>query len=138
MLGVGAMKTQIAPMLAVSDGKAAIAFYEAAFGATLLWHLDHSVAGLSIDGAPFFLADESPPHGTRGPASVNFTTVRIELFVDDPVAVHSHALTAGAIERSPVREHTHATRGPHPISRVLQGAVVDPFGHLWLIGKILE
>ena len=33
------MMTQIAPMLAVSDGKAAIDFYKAAFGAQLLWQL---------------------------------------------------------------------------------------------------
>jgi PhnB protein len=135
------MKTQISPMLAVSDGDAAIAFYKAAFGAVLLWYLDgggHIVAGLSIDGAQFFLAHESPPHGTRSPASVDFTTVRIELFVDDPVAVHRHALAAGAIEHSPVEEHTHATLGPHPISRMLQGAVIDPSGHMWLVGKFLE
>jgi uncharacterized glyoxalase superfamily protein PhnB len=69
---------------------------------------------------------------------VNFTTVRIELFVADPVAVHRRALAAGAREHSPVEEHTHTTRGPHRISRMLQGAVVDPFGHMWLIGKFLE
>jgi len=141
MLGVDAMKTRISPMLAVSDGNAAVAFYKAAFGATLLWHLDgggHVVAGLSIDGAQFFLAHESPPHGRRSPASVDFTTVRIEFFVDDPVAVQRHALAAGAIERSPVKEHTHTTLGPHPIKRMLQGAVVDPFGHMWLVGKILD
>ena len=138
MLSDKFMTTQIAPMLAVSDGGAAIAFYEAAFGATLLWHLDHAVAGLSIDGAQFFLALESPPHGTRSPASVNFTTVRIELFVDDPVAVQRRALAAGATEHSPVEVHTHTTQGPRPISRMLQGAVLDPFGHIWLIGKFLE
>jgi PhnB protein len=134
------MKTQISPMLAVSDGNAAVAFYKAAFGATVRWHLGdgHAVAGLSIDGAEFFLAHESPPHATRSPASAGFTTVRIELFVDDPVAVHTRALAAGAVEHSPVNEHTHTTAGPHPISRMLQGAVVDPFGHLWLVGKILE
>jgi PhnB protein len=109
-------------MLAVSDGNAAIEFYKAAFGATLLWHLDageHVVAGLSIDGATFFLAQESPPHGTRSPASAGFTTVRIELFVDDPVAVHKQALAAGAIERSPITEDKHTTTGPRPISRIL-------------------
>ena len=129
---------QISPMLAVSDGNAAIEFYKAAFGATLLWHLDGAVAGLSINGAKFFLAQESPSHGTRGPASVGFTTVRIELFVEDPVSVHMRALGAGATKHSPVEEHTHATTGPRPITRMLQGAVLDPFGHMWLIGKILE
>jgi PhnB protein len=132
------MGTQISPMLAVGDGNAAIEFYKAAFGATLLWSLDGSVAGLSIDGANFFLARESPPHGTRGPASAGFTTVRIELFVDDPIAVHGHALAAGAIEQDPIREHAHTATGPHPIKRMLQGALVDPFGHMWLVGKVLE
>jgi uncharacterized glyoxalase superfamily protein PhnB len=129
---------QISPMLAVSDGNAAIQFYKAAFGATVLWQLGGGVAGLSIDGAKFLLAQESPPHGTRGPASAGFTTVRIELFVGDPVAVHRRALGAGAAEHSPVEEHTHAMTGPRPITRMLQGAVTDPFGHIWLIGKILE
>jgi PhnB protein len=127
-------------MLAVSDGSAAFDFYKAAFGATLLWHLGNGdvVAGLSIDGAQFFLAHESPAHGTRNPGSAGFATVRIEFFVDDPVAVHKQALAAGAIEHNPVEEHRHSTRGPKPIKRMLQGAVVDPFGHLWLIGKFLE
>jgi len=68
---------------------------------------------------------------------VGFTTVRIELFVDDPVAVQNKALAAGAVERSPIEEHEHPTTGPKPIRRMLQGAVVDPFGHMWLIGKFL-
>jgi len=135
-----AMATQISPMLAVSDGNTAIEFYKAAFGATVQWHLGdgHVVAGLEIGGAPFFLAHESPPHGTRAPNAAGFTTVRIEFFVDDPVAVHERAVTAGATEHSPVREYSHETVGPRPISRMLQGAVVDPFGHLWLIGKFLD
>jgi uncharacterized glyoxalase superfamily protein PhnB len=134
------MATHISPMLAVGDGNAAIEFYKAAFGATVMWHLEHDghvVAGLSVGGANFFLSQESPNHGTRSPASVGFTTVRIELFVDDPVAVHSQAVAAGAIERNPVSEHNYTTNGPRPIKRMLQGAVVDPFGHMWLIGKFL-
>jgi len=139
--GVEAMGTEIFPMLAVSDGNAAINFYQAAFGAELLWHLDGGepiVAGLSIGGAKFFLAHESPPHGTRSPDSAGFTTVRIELFVDDPAGVHARALAAGATDRSPVEEQSFAMTGPRPIKRILQGAVLDPFGHMWLIGRILE
>ncbi len=134
------MATQISPMLAVGDGDAALAFYQAAFGATVQWRLEsagHVVAGLVIHGAPFFLAQESPEFGTRSPAAANFTTVRIELFVDDPVTVHRRALAAGATERSPVVEHEHDTVGIQPLKRMLQGALVDPFGHMWLVGKIL-
>ncbi len=133
------MPTQISPMLAVRDGHAAIDFYKAAFGATVLWQLDGgAVAGLEIDGARFFLAHESPPHGTRAADSAGFTTVRIELFVDDPTSVHRQAIRAGAVEHSPVVEHRHATIGPRPIGRMLQGALVDPFGHMWLVGKFLD
>jgi uncharacterized glyoxalase superfamily protein PhnB len=132
---------QIFPMLAVGDGDAAIEFYKAAFDAEVLWRLDgggHIVAGLEVHGARFFLAHESPPYGTRAPAGAGFTTVRIELFVNDPVSVQKQALAAGAHEHGPVLEHEHATTGPRPIKRMLQGAVVDPFGHMWLIGKFLD
>ena len=134
------MSTQISPMLAVTDGDAAIAFYKAAFGAEVMWHLGdrHVVAGLEIEGAPFFLAHESPSSGTRSPSSAGFTTVRIELFVDDPIAVHKRAVAAGAIEHGPVSQHEHQTIGPKPIRRMLQGTVLDPFGHKWLIGKFLD
>ncbi len=128
-------------MLAVSDGAAAVEFYQAAFGAELLWRLDEgadTIAGLQIDGAPFFLAREAPPSGTRSPDGTGYTTVRIELFVDDPVAVHRRAIAAGARERSPVKEHVHSTTGPAPIGRMLQGSVSDPYGHIWLIGKFPE
>jgi uncharacterized glyoxalase superfamily protein PhnB len=132
---------QISPMLAVADAEAAIRFYQAAFDARVLWSLgssEHMVAGLEVHGAPFFLATEAPPYATRGPAGAGFTTVRIELFVDDPEAVHRHALAAGATLGDPVREYTHATVGPSPIRRMLQGTVLDPSGHRWLIGKFLE
>jgi uncharacterized glyoxalase superfamily protein PhnB len=135
------MTPQISPMLAVADADAAIEFYKAAFDAAVLWQVGgggHIVAGLSVYGAQFFLATESPEYGQRGPAAAGFTTVRIELFVDDPVAVHGRALAAGALDRSPVVEHHHTMTGPSPIRRMLQGAVLDPSGHIWLIGKILE
>ena len=140
MSHVAVLTPQISPMLAVSDATAAIEFYKSAFDAEVLWHLGdgHIVAGLSVHGAGFFLATESPSHGTRSPDGAGYTTVRIELFVDDPESVQRKAVATGAACRSPVAEHTHSTIGPRPIRRMLQGSVVDPFGHMWLIGKILE
>jgi len=91
-------------MLAVSDGSAAIAFYRSSFEAELFWKLGEGadlVPGLAIDGAKFFLAKESPEYGTQSPNNVNFTTVRIELFVDDPFDVHAKAVAAGATNRTP-------------------------------------
>lgn len=127
-------------MLAVHGGYNAVAFYKAAFGAKVLWQLGEKniVAGLEIDGAPFFLADESPDYGTRGPRRAGFTTVRIELFVKDPVKVHKKALAAGAREHSPVDRYEFKTAGRKRRLRMLQGGVIDPFGHMWLIGKFLD
>jgi PhnB protein len=135
------MATEIGVMLAVTDARAAVEFYEKAFGAEVYWTVggdEHMVAGMAIGGARFFLATESPEFGTRGPSAAGFTTVRIELFVDDPVAVHAKAVAAGAKERGEVKEHKYPVVGPKPIGRMLQGGVIDPFGHMWLIGKFLD
>ena len=135
------MATEIAVMLAVNDAETAVEFYKKAFGAELYWTVGdsgHMVAGLAIGGARFFLATESPEFGTKGPLAVGFTTVRIELFVDDPRVVQSKAVAAGATQRSEVKEHKYPVVGPKPIGRMLQRAVVDPFGHMWLIGKFLD
>jgi PhnB protein len=133
------MPAEITTMLAVSDPSAAIEFYRRAFGAELLWQIGEpaGVAGMSIDGARFYLADENPP-STRSPERAGCTTVRIELFVDDPHAVYEKAVAAGAHPRNAVTEHTHATTGSTPALRMLQGSILDPFDHIWLIGKFLE
>src|SRR5262245_29482440 len=129
---------QISPMLAVGDAAAAIEFYKAAFGAIERWRVGDGgslVAGLEIDGAEVFLASANPPR-TAGPAEIGSTTVRIELFVDDPAAVLDHAVAAGATSRDPVVEHEHQTVEGGSF-RMLQGAVGDPFGTTWLIGRFL-
>jgi PhnB protein len=128
-------------MLAVRGGTKAIEFYKKAFDAEELWRIDaggHVVAGLSVEGADFFLADESPSYGTRSPDSIGSTTVRIELFVKDPKSVVSRAVAAGATEINPVIEYQHNTIGIRPIKKMLQGSIRDPFGHIWLIGCILD
>jgi uncharacterized glyoxalase superfamily protein PhnB len=132
------MPMQISPMLAVSDPPAAIDFYQRTFGAEVRWAIGDpvAVAGLAIGGAEFFLAHESPPN-TRSPEAAGHTTVRIELFVDDPQAVQAKAIAAGATLGSDVEERTHELAGGGTL-RMLQGGVVDPFGHVWLIGKFLE
>ena len=85
------------------------------------------VARLSIDGAEFWLSDESPEHANFSPQSVGGGTIRIILTVADPDAVFARAINAGAKEVYPVTEE-HEWR---------LGRVVDPFGHHWEIGRPL-
>src|SRR5678815_47457 len=67
-------KTAIAPMLSVRKGASAIEFYKAAFGADELFRIDAEsgavVARLSVGGAEFWVADESPEHSNFSPESL--------------------------------------------------------------------
>ena len=63
----------ISVMLAVSDTPKAVAWYEKALGARLLWTLG-SVAGMEIGGAAFFVHEPVEGH-FRAPQDVGTTTV---------------------------------------------------------------
>jgi PhnB protein len=122
--------TTIAPWLCVRGGARAVNFYKAAFGAVELFRMGDDVsvvARLSIDGAEFWLSDESPEHHNYSPESLGGITIRIILTVIDPDAVFARAIKAGAKEVYPVTEE-HEWR---------IGRVVDPFGHHWEIGRPL-
>jgi len=117
----------ISLMLAVPDVPGAIEWYERALGANVMWSLG-SVAGLEIAGAPFFLA-QPEKNGWESPSVIGTTTVRVEVFCDDPDSFVMRALKAGASDKNdPVRDH----ETPWGIHR--QGSFIDPFGHLWLVG----
>src|SRR5262245_34663977 len=125
-------KTSIAPMLSVRRGAQAIDFYKAAFGALEVFRIDSEsgevVARLSVEGAQFWVADESPEHLNFSPESLGGGTVRMVMVVDDPDAAFQRAVTAGATV-------------VHPVSNEYGwrlGRIVDPFGHHWEIGKPLS
>jgi len=124
-------KTSIAPMLSVRRGAIAIEFYKAAFGADVLFRIDAPdgavVARLSVEGAEFWVADESPEHKNFSPETLGGGTVRMVMIVADPDAAFARAVTAGAAM-------------VHPVSNQYGwrlGRVADPFGHHWEIGKPL-
>jgi PhnB protein len=118
----------ISLMLAVPNAPAAVAWYRSALGATVLWDLG-SVVGLEIGGAPVFLA-EPAANGWATPAEAGTTTVRVEVFLDDPDEVVARAVAAGATGEDPVRDH-QMPWGTHR-----QGAFFDPYGHRWMIGDL--
>jgi PhnB protein len=127
------MQTSILAQLSVRQGRAAVEFYKAAFGAVEDYRVGGTdanpavVAQLSIDGASFWVADESPAHQNFSPESVGGGTVRMLLIVDDPDAAVERAVAAGATEVYAVSEE-HGWR---------LGRIEDPFGHHWEIGKPL-
>jgi uncharacterized glyoxalase superfamily protein PhnB len=115
-------------MLIVPDADAAIDWYTHALGAGKLWDLG-GVAGMHLDGAPFFLHEAVLGRKTEpAPADVGLTTTRIEVFVDDPDEVIDRAAAAGATEVEAPAEH-QVPWGSHR-----QGGFTDPFGHRWSVG----
>ena len=94
------MKCTIAPWLSVRRSGKAVEFYKAAFGATEAIRIESPdggvVARLSVDGAEFWLGDESPEHQNFSPETIGGGSVRMVLTVGDPDAVFARAVTAGA------------------------------------------
>lgn len=117
----------LAPWLSVKDSHHALAFYQSAFGAKEIYHLDVPggvIARLSVSGAEFWIAQEEPsdnsPLGGR--------SIRMILTVAHPDAVFERAVKAGAKVIAPISEG-HGWR---------IGRIEDPFGLHWEIGKQLE
>jgi PhnB protein len=86
------------------------------------------VAQLSVGGAEFWVADESPENLNFSPESLGGGTVRLVMVVDDPDAAFARAVKAGAKVVWPVADQPYGWR---------VGRIVDPFGHHWEIGKPL-
>jgi PhnB protein len=117
--------------LSVRNGRAAVDFYKAAFGAVEVYRfggtddLEEVVAQLAVGNSLFWVEDESPPHGNFSPQTVGGATTRMLLIVDDPESVFARAVAEGATAISPVGDE-HGWR---------LGRIDDPFGHRWEIGR---
>ena len=119
--------TSFQPELWVDRAGAAVAFYEAAFGATVLHRVgegDDIVAQLGVGDAAFWVAATSATMKRLSPRALDGATSRTLLVVEDPDSVVRQAVAAGARESSPVNSE-HGWR---------LGRVIDPFGHEWEIG----
>ena len=118
----------IEPELWVERTGAAVAFYEAAFGAETLLRVgdgDDIVARLAVGDARFWVGAASAEMSRLSPQAVGGRTSRTLLVVDDPDAVVARAVGAGAGETAPVADE-HGWR---------VGRIIDPFGHEWEIGS---
>jgi len=130
--GNSSFRCSIAPWLSVRNGAKAVEFYKTAFAAREVFRLEDPgggvVARLSVEGAEFWVSDESPAHKNFSPESLGGGTVRMVLSVPDPDAVFTQALRVGATQVMPIAEQ-HGWR---------VGRVVDPYGHHWEIARELS
>ncbi|MFD1676565.1 VOC family protein [Alicyclobacillus fodiniaquatilis] len=114
----------IAPWLSVRDGKRAVEFYQTAFQAQEVYHIEDPegaiVSRLSVHGAEFWVSDD--------PGAENGNSVRMILQVENPDEVFAQALNAGASEVYPMAD-AHGWR---------VGRLADPFGFHWEIARSYE
>lgn len=125
---------EVFPYLMVRDAKAAIRFYEEAFGATEIFRLAEPsgrIGHVELQLGPLvlMLADEFPEYGLRGPQGDAGTGCTLHLHVEDCDAMGARAVAAGARMVFPPTDQFHGERSCR---------VRDPFGHDWLIGHSIE
>ena len=121
--------TAITATLSVKDWPRAVEFYKSAFGARELFRVEGGgVAQLSVDGAAFWVAEESPANLNFSPESLGGCSVRMLLLVADPAAVCARAVAAGATQVVPVADE-YGWR---------LGRIVDPSGNHWEVARPLN
>jgi PhnB protein len=122
--------TSIQPELWVDRGAQAVAFYQAALGATVLHRVgdgEDIVAQLAIGDAAFWVSTAGPAGQRVHPKVIGGATGRTLLVVDDPDAVFRRAVDVGAV----------ATAQPGDEHGWRLARITDPFGHQWEIGRPL-
>jgi PhnB protein len=118
----------IEPEIWVEGAGAAVAFYQAAFGAVVLHRAGQGndiVAQLEIGTARFWVTEADAGLQRYSPSVIGGTTGRTLLVVEDPDALLQQAVQAGGTQIASLDEN-HGWR---------MGRIVDPFGHEWEIGR---
>lgn len=121
------------PYLRVRDATAAIDFYRRAFGATERFRLvepSGRVGHAELDLGPgvLMLSDAFPEYGLAAPEGEH-QGASLHLHVDDCDALIARAVAAGATLTMPAENHFYGERS---------GKVLDPYGHVWMIGHEIE
>jgi PhnB protein len=123
-----APRARVVPVLTVSDVRAAVAWYERAFG--FVEHVkigDGHRAQLGLPGgaaAELVVAEVRP--GRRLPTADR--SHQIMLKVEDAAATLARATASGATIADELRDHPYGER---------QAAFIDPFGHQWVLTQTL-
>ncbi|CAG1001828.1 MAG: VOC family protein [Candidatus Methanoperedens sp.] len=121
--------------LVVRDVKAAVEFYERAFGAKKrrVFHgSDGSIvhAEIQIGDSILMLSPEFPEHNVFSPQSPGGgASASMFMYVEDVDAVFAKAVSSGATVTMPLADVFWGDRA---------GGIVDPFGHRWMLATHIK
>lgn len=125
----------VTPYLIVDQGRKALDWYHAVFGAEVESVMDGPDdlvmhAEIRIGDAQVYLSQEFPGMpGFVSPKTLGGTTTSVHLYVPDVDETHALATSQGATE---VQEPTDQFWGDR------HSSIVDPFGHRWSIATHIE
>lgn len=124
---------QLSASIAVSNGDAALEFYQKALGAKVRMcmkepggKLGH--AEIEIGRGLLMLAEKYEGYN-HTPEDLGGSTVVLHLYVDDVDATLAKAVEAGAKLTMPATDQFYGDR---------TGRITDPFGHVWAISSHIE
>ncbi len=120
----------VSAMLAVSDVKAAVAFYQKAFGFAKRGVMNGPDgkpihAELTLRGTTLMLGPENPARGMRSAKTVGASPASLYLYVENVDKTVVKAVGLGATIRGEVMDMFWGDRC---------GMVVDPDGYGWMVG----
>ena len=123
------MYGSVTAMLTVSDVKAAVNFYQKAFGFAKRGIMNGPDgkpihAELTLRGTTLMLGPESPQMGFRSPKTTGASPAGFYLLTENADKVCAKAVKAGAQLKAPVMDMFWGDRG---------GTVVDPDGYMWMV-----
>ena len=119
----------VSAMLAVSNVKAAVAFYQKAFGFAKRGVMNGPDgkpihAELTLRGTTLMLGPENPARGMRSAKTVGASPASLYLYVENADKVVAKAVKLGAALKGPVMDMFWGDRC---------GTLVDPEGHIWMV-----
>jgi len=120
ILGGRPNNRQVVPYLMVRDGRAALEFYQKAFGAQ--FKIGESY--LQLTDMPGF-----DPKGPRSPETLGGTSVVLEMYVDDVDKSFAQAVQLGGTPLLPPTDMFFGDR---------YCWVGDPWGHVWALATVKE
>jgi PhnB protein len=120
----------VSAMLAVSDVKAAVAFYQKAFGFAKRGVMNGPDgkpihAELTLRGTTLMLGPENPARGMRSAKTVGASPASLFLYVENVDKTVAKAVGLGATAQGPVMDMFWGDRC---------GMLTDPDGYGWMVG----
>jgi len=119
----------VSASITVSDIKAAVAFYQKAFGFTKRGIMNGPDgkpihAELTLRGTTLMLGPEMPQMGSRSAKTLGGSPVTLYILVDKVDQVVAKAVKLGATQKGPVMDMFWGDR---------VGTIVDPEGNTWMV-----